>query len=127
MRALVGEHLTNQQIAARLYLSVRTVESHVSSLPTQLTSFVGRRAERAALARAIAEHRLVTAVGPGGVGKTRLALAVAQAVADRAASGEVWVTSTLRDLTAGSGLSFEPVAELEVPSLGRSVELDVVS
>ena len=52
---------------------------------------------------------------------------LAQAVADRAPSGEVWVTSTLRDLTAGSGLSFEPVAELDVPPLGRSVELDVVS
>ena len=54
-------------------------------------------------------------------------VAVAQAVADRAATGEVWVTSTLRDLTAGSGLAFEPRAELEVPSLGRSVELDAVT
>ena len=54
-------------------------------------------------------------------------VAVAQAVADRAASGEVWVTSTLRDLTAGSGLSFEPRAELEVASLGRSLELDAVT
>ena len=54
-------------------------------------------------------------------------VAVAQAVADRAATGEVWVTSTLRDLTAGSGLSFEPRAELDVPSLGRSVELDAVT
>ena len=34
--ALVREHLTNQQIAARLYLSVRTVESHVSSLLRKL-------------------------------------------------------------------------------------------
>jgi predicted ATPase/DNA-binding CsgD family transcriptional regulator len=47
-------------------------------LPVQLTSFVGRRADRAALATALAEHRLVTSVGPGGVGKTRLALAVAE-------------------------------------------------
>ena len=54
-------------------------------------------------------------------------VAVVQAVADRAATGEVWVTSTLRDLTAGSGLAFEPRAELEVPSLGRSVELDAVT
>ena len=54
-------------------------------------------------------------------------VSVAQAVADRAPPGEVWVTSTLRDLTAGSGISFEPRAELDVPSLGRSVELDAVS
>lgn len=51
-------------------------------------------------------------------------VAVAQAVADRAQTGEVWVTSTLRDLTAGSGLSFERREQLDVPLLGRHLELD---
>jgi predicted ATPase/DNA-binding SARP family transcriptional activator/class 3 adenylate cyclase len=46
-------------------------------LPAPLTSFVGRTVERAALADLVLSHRLVTAVGPGGIGKTRLALAVA--------------------------------------------------
>ena len=50
-------------------------------------------------------------------------VAIAQAVADRAPAGEVWVTSTLRDLTAGSGLSFERREQLDVPLLGSS-ELD---
>ncbi len=49
---------------------------------------------------------------------------VAQAVADRAPAGEVWVTSTLRDLAAGSGLSFERREHLDVPTLGRQLEVD---
>lgn len=51
------------------------------ALPAPVTSFVGRAVERAALAAAVAEHRMVTATGPGGVGKTRLALTVAADVA----------------------------------------------
>jgi predicted ATPase len=128
--AALGEHLTNAEIGARLFISIRTVESHVSSLlrklqvadrralagfaastrasaevprgvagsaaavtaplpPSPLTQFVGRVGERAALADALRSHRLVTAVGPGGVGKTRLAWRVAADVADRFADG-VW-------------------------------------
>jgi predicted ATPase/DNA-binding SARP family transcriptional activator len=50
------------------------------SLPPESTPFVGREAELAALATYLAapEVRLVTLVGPGGIGKTRLALAAAR-------------------------------------------------
>ena len=44
-----------------------------SNLRAQLTSFVGRDEELARVAKALGEHRLVTIVGPGGAGKTRLA------------------------------------------------------
>jgi pimeloyl-ACP methyl ester carboxylesterase/DNA-binding CsgD family transcriptional regulator len=50
-------------------------------------------------------------------------VAVVQSVADRAPRGAVWATSTLRDLTAGSGLAFETQATIDIPSLGRRVEL----
>jgi predicted ATPase/DNA-binding winged helix-turn-helix (wHTH) protein len=62
-----------------------------SSLPSPLTSFVGRVAEQAALADVLTRHRLVTAVGPGGVGKTRLALAVAADMTGRYAEGAWYV------------------------------------
>jgi non-specific serine/threonine protein kinase len=48
------------------------------SLPRQLTSFVGRERELAEVVDALRAHRLVTVCGPGGAGKTRLALAAAE-------------------------------------------------
>ena len=47
------------------------------TIPRPLTSFVGRTAELDGIAAALADDRLVTVVGPGGVGKTRLATEVA--------------------------------------------------
>ncbi|MEC3954324.1 BTAD domain-containing putative transcriptional regulator [Nocardia sp. CDC153] len=46
-------------------------------LPTPLTSFIGRETELSELLPLLAQSRLVTLVGPGGTGKTRLALAAA--------------------------------------------------
>ena len=51
-----------------------------SNLPVPLTSFVGRERERAEVAALLAAQRLVTLTGPGGTGKTRLALQVATEV-----------------------------------------------
>ena len=47
-------------------------------LPVQLTSFVGRQLELAEVERRIGQARMLTLLGPGGTGKTRLALAVAE-------------------------------------------------
>jgi predicted ATPase/DNA-binding SARP family transcriptional activator len=48
-----------------------------TNLPIPVSSFVGRVDEMALLDKAIHEHRLVTVVGPGGAGKTRLAIEAA--------------------------------------------------
>jgi predicted ATPase/class 3 adenylate cyclase len=59
---------------------LRTLDAFPGNLPAQLTSFVGRDPELAGIAAALADHRLVTITGAGGVGKTRLAIQVAAEV-----------------------------------------------
>jgi predicted ATPase/DNA-binding CsgD family transcriptional regulator len=124
---LIARHLTNAQIAEALFISRRTVETHVSALlrklqlpdrrslarhaeavpglavalgrqplPASITSFIGRTAERAALTAALAEHRMVTATGPGGVGKTRLALSIAEE-ADPGHRDGVWFVDLVHE------------------------------
>ncbi|MET9357729.1 BTAD domain-containing putative transcriptional regulator [Streptomyces sp. NPDC006617] len=60
------------------------------NLRAQLTSFVGRYAETLRLGTQVAEHRLVTLVGTGGTGKTRLATALAGELANGTPGG-VWL------------------------------------
>jgi predicted ATPase len=62
----------------------------VHGFPAVLTSFVGRTGAVREVAGLLEEYRLVTVTGPGGVGKTRLAGAVARQVAARFADG-VWL------------------------------------
>jgi len=68
------------------------------NLPAELTSFVGHRGELAEVRRLLAGSRLVTLTGPGGVGKTRLALRAAAGLA-RAFPDGVWLVrlDQLRD------------------------------
>jgi non-specific serine/threonine protein kinase len=56
---------------------VIAVSARCTGLNDDVTSFVGRRRELAAIKKALSESRLVTLTGVGGVGKTRLALRVA--------------------------------------------------
>jgi predicted ATPase/DNA-binding CsgD family transcriptional regulator len=59
----------------------------IQGFPVTLTSFVGRAGALHETGDLLAEYRLVTVTGPGGVGKTRLAGEVARQVADRFADG----------------------------------------
>src|SRR5215207_6331411 len=63
------------------------------SYPLPRTRLIGREAERATARDLLLEEAvpLVTLTGPGGVGKTRLALAIAEDVAERFAAGVIWV------------------------------------
>jgi predicted ATPase/DNA-binding SARP family transcriptional activator len=61
-----------------------------TNLRTELTSFVGRRDEAGRVGSLLADARLVTLTGPGGAGKTRLAIEAARPLLDRTPDG-VWL------------------------------------
>jgi predicted ATPase/class 3 adenylate cyclase len=62
---------------------LRVIDRREDNLPDQVTSFVGRESELARLSVYVEANRLVTVTGPGGVGKTRLAVQTAMTMTDR--------------------------------------------
>ncbi|MFC4067326.1 ATP-binding protein, partial [Actinoplanes subglobosus] len=94
----------------------RTAQAPRHNLPAEHTPFVGRRTELTDLAGLISHHRLVTVVGPGGSGKTRLAHAVAEQLLP-AYPGGVW---TIDAAAAVKGLPAALAAALGLrPEPGR--------
>jgi predicted ATPase/DNA-binding CsgD family transcriptional regulator len=65
---------------------------HSGNLPAEATSFIGRRHELAELRRKLTTARLVSLVGPGGVGKTRLAIRIASDLGRGFAAG-AWLVA----------------------------------
>ncbi len=71
--------------------ALRSLEATPHNLPQQFTSFIGRERERAEVLRLLSGPRLLTLIGPGGIGKTRLALQVAADVMDAYPDGTWFV------------------------------------
>ena len=92
----------------------RTLRARTSNLPTQLTRFVGRQRElaesRTLLGRP--EVRLLTLTGPGGTGKTRLAVQVAGELAEAFPGGVAFV-----------GLAQVNDPGLVIPTIAQALEI----
>lgn len=87
-RALFDQ-LSNEPAAATRAVQTRAPSPRRNHLPLYLDRFVGRECEKVELKKLISQHRLVTLVGAGGVGKTRLSVATASDLLDDVRDG-IW-------------------------------------
>jgi len=107
-----------------------------AAAPATRTSFVGREAERAAIRSLLqsADVRLVTLTGPGGTGKTRLAIRVAEEVRDDFAGGACFVSlagikdpaRVVPEIASGFGLTSAPGAQELGEVLSRTLRADTL-
>ncbi|MBN8617196.1 MAG: AAA family ATPase, partial [Deltaproteobacteria bacterium] len=101
-----------------------TSKARRTNLRVPASSFVGRRDELLAIVDAFEVARLVTLVGPGGMGKTRLAIEHARARLDslaRRGRGGVWIVELAEARSAEDAMA-EVARVLEVPLAGRASE-----
>src|SRR5215510_2305489 len=86
----VADRSALAEVAARVAAGVPE-PGRLARAPAALTRFIGRDAELGLLAGALRDGRLVTLHGPGGVGKTRLAVEVARAAGSSFPSGRMFI------------------------------------
>ena len=67
--------------------ALASLDVHPNNLPSQLSSFIGRTDELTRVQQRLAEYRVVTIAGSGGIGKTRLALQIAADLVERFPGG----------------------------------------
>ena len=106
---------------------LRTREAAAALLPVPDTSFIGRDADLAALVELIGLHRVVSIVGAGGCGKTRLAIELALEVMGRFRHGICWVdlapvvdAAAIVDVTA-SAVGLRTAADITVDRIAAHV------
>lgn len=90
LKDLLRPERVHQVVAADLpaeFPPLWTLDTLPNNLPIQLTSFVGRASDLAAVKRLLVTTRLLTITGTGGTGKTRLSLAVAAELLDEFPDG----------------------------------------
>jgi predicted ATPase/class 3 adenylate cyclase len=101
---------------------LKSLASFKHNLPRQLTSFVGREKELAEVQRLLSDTRLLTLLGPGGTGKTRLMLQAAEEVIQNYPDG-VWLVE-LATLTNPNKIPDRVAAAINVQEQpGRSIKV----
>jgi predicted ATPase/DNA-binding winged helix-turn-helix (wHTH) protein len=112
-----------RSVAPRSETAQQLATEPLSNLPVPLTRLIGRDEVISRISSQLTHHRLITLVGPGGIGKTSVAVAAAERLADSYEHG-VWFV----DLTAVKDPGLLPAAissaiRLDIPAEDPSAEL----
>ncbi len=102
--------------------SIPARAAHPTNVGARVASVVGREKELAAVTSALDEHRIVTLVGPGGVGKTTLATEVARALLEQFPQGS-WVVE-LAPLREAADVGPVAATTLGLRRIGHGADLD---
>jgi predicted ATPase/class 3 adenylate cyclase len=102
----------------------RTLSALPNNLPAPVDSFIGRQMELAEIAQAIRADRLVTLTGPGGSGKTRLALEVAASLVTAFSDG-VWFVA-LAAISDGTRVAVTVAQGLRVSDIAGEAIADTL-
>jgi predicted ATPase/class 3 adenylate cyclase len=103
---------------------LQVVDLTPNNLPTQLTSFIGREKEAADVKRLLVNTHLLTLIGPGGTGKTRLSLQVAQEQLEAFLHG-VWLVE-LAPISDASLVARTTAATLNLPAEVHRPAIDML-
>jgi predicted ATPase/class 3 adenylate cyclase len=112
------------QVGYDRFPALRVVQDVVGNLPTELTSFVGRADDVSAIVETLANHRVITLIGVGGTGKTRLAVETARQVALMYPDG-CWIVE-LAPVASPEAVPFAFAASLEITLTRQDAVVDVL-
>ena len=124
LRGLVNPERIHQLVHSRLqhnFPPLRSMEATPNNLPPQISTFVGRENELAEARRLLALSRLLTVVGMGGMGKTRLSLQIAADSLARFPDG-VWFV----DLAPIADQALVPKAVVQVLGIGEDPGIPLI-
>src|SRR5258706_1550128 len=126
---LGDHHLKGLQLGERIFQigrgefpPLRTMRDIAGNMPAELSTFIGRSQELKSLVDDLVDHRLLTLIGVGGTGKTRLALEAAYAVSDSFPDGCWMVELAGVDVNESVAFAFATGVDVKAPAEGDVID-----